>query len=135
MAKTKRTARPATLSARIVDKVSTTPADVFKGEESITLSTDDDGRHESTNLSTVSGDGDGERGERDDSTNLSTVSGDGDGDGEREMTRQTCRLSLVMVIMMVRDIPCYDLDESFKHLLNLQPDAMLNKWLDTVDKL
>jgi hypothetical protein len=71
---------------RAVDTVSTTPADVFEGE-----------RDESTK-STVSGDGDGERGERerDESTKLSTVFGDGDGEREeREMSRQTCRLSTV----------------------------------------
>jgi hypothetical protein len=27
----------------------------------------------------------------------------------------------------IRILPCYDLDDSFKHLLKLQPDAMLNE--------
>jgi hypothetical protein len=35
----------------------------------------------------------------------------------------------------IKILPCYDIENSFKHLFKLKPDEKLHEWLGTVAKM
>jgi ATP-dependent exoDNAse (exonuclease V) alpha subunit len=35
----------------------------------------------------------------------------------------------------IRILPCYDIENGFKHLFKLKPDEKLHEWLETVEKM